>query len=147
MHDADKLLDIFCYDNKQRKPYEIIYGLRITFNDHAFIEDQKAEPKATCLAEISELWKISPPYNLSQVTLNLNLFLVSMLLQKQRYLCHWVPYILYLQYNKQWYQMTNCLLNLMSNFSSFWNCSLSNFVHLHLLVLLNWTVQSKLFLN
>ena len=55
LHDADKLLDIFCYDNKQRKPYEIIYGLGITFNDHAFFEHQKAEPKATCLAEISEL--------------------------------------------------------------------------------------------
>ena len=55
LHDADKLFDIFCYDNKQRKPYEIIYGLRITFNDHAFFEDQKAAPKATCLAEISEL--------------------------------------------------------------------------------------------
>ena len=36
MHDADKLSDIFCYENKQKKPYEIIYGLRITFNDHAF---------------------------------------------------------------------------------------------------------------
>ena len=55
LHDADILLDIFSYDNKQRKPYEIIYGLRITFNDHAFFGDQKAEPKATCLAEISEL--------------------------------------------------------------------------------------------
>ena len=55
MHDADKLFDIFCYDKKQRKPYEIIYGLRITFNDHAFFGDQKAEPKATCLAEMSKL--------------------------------------------------------------------------------------------
>ena len=53
--DADKLFDIFCYDNIQRKPYEIIYGLRITFNNHAFFQDQKAEPKATCLAEISKL--------------------------------------------------------------------------------------------
>ena len=55
LHDADKLFDIFCYDNKQRNPYEIIYGLRIAFNDHAFFEDQKSEPKATCLAEILEL--------------------------------------------------------------------------------------------
>ena len=55
LHDADKLFDIFCNDNKQRKPYESIYGLRITFNDHAFFKDQKAAPKATCLAEISEL--------------------------------------------------------------------------------------------
>ena len=31
----------------------------MTFNDHAFLEDQKAEFKATCLAEISELWKFS----------------------------------------------------------------------------------------
>ena len=31
------------------------YGLRITFNDRAFFEDQKAEPKATSLAKISEL--------------------------------------------------------------------------------------------
>ena len=60
--------DIFCYDKKQRKPYEIIYGLRITFNDHAFFGDQKAEPKAACLSEISELWKVSRPYNFSQVT-------------------------------------------------------------------------------
>ena len=41
--------------DKQRKPYKIVYGLRITFNDHAFFGDQKAEPLATCLAEISEL--------------------------------------------------------------------------------------------
>ena len=45
LHDADKLFDIFCYDNEQRKPYGSIYGLRITFNDHAFFEDQKAEPR------------------------------------------------------------------------------------------------------
>ena len=44
LHDADKLFDIFCYDNKQRKPYKIVYGLRITCNDHAFFGDQKAEP-------------------------------------------------------------------------------------------------------
>ena len=60
LQDADKVFDIFCYDkNKQRKPFEIIYGLKMTFNDHAFFEDQKAEPKATSLAEISELWKFS----------------------------------------------------------------------------------------
>ena len=46
LHDADKLFDIFCYNKKQSKPYESIYGLRITFNDHAFLKDQKAEPKA-----------------------------------------------------------------------------------------------------
>ena len=51
LHDADKLFNIFCYDNKQRKPYESIYGLRITFNNNAFFEDQKAEPKATSLVE------------------------------------------------------------------------------------------------
>ena len=32
-----------------------VLWLEITFNDHAFFEDQKAEPKATSLAEISEL--------------------------------------------------------------------------------------------
>ena len=32
-------------------------------------------------------------------------FLVSMLLQKQRNLCLRLQYILYLQYNKQWYQI------------------------------------------
>ena len=32
-------------------------------------------------------------------------FLVSMLLQKQQNLCLRVQYILYLQYNKQWYQI------------------------------------------
>ena len=36
-------------------PYEIIYGLRITFNDHAFFGVQKAESKATCLAELPKL--------------------------------------------------------------------------------------------
>ena len=51
LHDADKLFNIFCYDNKQRKAYESTYGLRITFNDHAFFEDQKAEPKATSLVK------------------------------------------------------------------------------------------------
>ena len=34
-------------------------------------------------------------------------FLVSMLLQKQRNLCHRVQYILNLQYNKQWYQIVH----------------------------------------
>ena len=79
-----------------------VLWLENNINDHAFFEDQKAEPKATSLAETSEFSKISPPYNLSQVALNLNLFLVSMLLQKQRNLCHRVQYILNLQYNKQW---------------------------------------------
>ena len=52
------------------------------FNDHAFFEDQKPKRKGKCLAEISELRKFSPPYNFLQVTLDLDLFLVSMLLQK-----------------------------------------------------------------
>ena len=46
---------IFFANKKKRKPYEIIYGLRMTFNDHAFFGNQKAEPKAISLAEISEL--------------------------------------------------------------------------------------------
>ena len=47
MKDADKVFDNFCCDkNKQRKPFEIIYGLKMTFNDHAFFKDQKAESKA-----------------------------------------------------------------------------------------------------
>ena len=37
--------------------------------------------------------------------LDLDFFLVSMLLQKQRNLCLQLQYILYLQYNKQWYQI------------------------------------------
>ena len=37
--------------------------------------------------------------------LDLDFFLVSMLLQKQRNLCLRLQYILYLQYNKQWYQI------------------------------------------
>ena len=37
--------------------------------------------------------------------IRLGFFLVSMLLQKQRNLCHRVQYILYLQYNKLWYQI------------------------------------------
>ena len=52
---ADELFDIFCYDNKQRKQFEIPCGLRMTSNDHDFFEDQKAERKGNCLAEISEL--------------------------------------------------------------------------------------------
>ena len=39
--------------------------------------------------------------------IRLGFFLVSMLLQKQRNLCHRVPYILNLQYNKQWYQIVH----------------------------------------
>ena len=63
MQDADKLFHIFCYVNKQRKQCEIQYGMRMTFNDHALFEDQKAERKGKCLAEISEPGKISPPFN------------------------------------------------------------------------------------
>ena len=37
--------------------------------------------------------------------LDLDFFSVSMLLQKQRNLCFRVQYILYLQYNKHWYQI------------------------------------------
>ena len=36
--------------------------------------------------------------------LDLDFFLVSMLLQKQQNLCLRLQYILYPQYNKQWYQ-------------------------------------------
>ena len=49
MRDADKLFDIFCYDDKQRKQYEIKYGLRMMLDDHDFFEDQKAECKGKCL--------------------------------------------------------------------------------------------------
>ena len=46
-------------------------------------------------------------FSISQLftTLDLDFFLVSMLLQKQPNLCLRVQYILYLQYNKQWYQI------------------------------------------
>ena len=46
-------------------------------------------------------------FSISQLfaTLDLDFFLVSMLLQKQRNLCLRLQYILYLQYNKQWYQI------------------------------------------
>ena len=37
--------------------------------------------------------------------LDLDFCLVSMLLQKQRNLCLRLQYILYLQYNKQWYHI------------------------------------------
>ena len=45
-------------------------------------------------------------FSISQLfaMLDLDFFLVSMLLQKQRNLCLRLQYILYLQYNKQWYQ-------------------------------------------
>ena len=39
LQDTDKLFDIFCYDNKQRKQCKIQCDLRITFNDHPFFED------------------------------------------------------------------------------------------------------------
>ena len=55
MQDTDKLFNMFCYDNKQRKQCEIQCGLRMTFNNHPFFEDQKAEHKGKCLAEIPEL--------------------------------------------------------------------------------------------
>ena len=46
-------------------------------------------------------------FSIAQVfaMLDLDFFLVSMLLQKQRNLCLRLQYILYLQYNKQWYQI------------------------------------------
>ena len=53
----------------------------MTFNEDPFFEDQKAEHTGKCLSEISELRKISLPYNFVQVTLDLDIFLVSMLLQ------------------------------------------------------------------
>ena len=40
---------------RNKESHKKLYRLRITFNDHAFFGDQKAEPMATCLAEISEL--------------------------------------------------------------------------------------------
>ena len=98
LHDCDKVFDIFCCDNKQRKPYEIIYGLRITFNDHAFLKIKKQSPRLHALKNFSTLQPFTS-------NIELNLFLISMLLQKQRNLCHRVQYILYLQYNKQWYQI------------------------------------------
>ena len=52
LQDADKVLDIFCYDDKQRKQCKIQYGLRMTSDDHAFFEDQKAERKGKCFATI-----------------------------------------------------------------------------------------------
>ena len=46
-------------------------------------------------------------FSISQLfaMLDLDFFLVSMLLPKQRNLCLRLQYILYLQYNKQWYQI------------------------------------------
>ena len=42
----------------------------MTFNDHPFFEHQKQNTKGKCLAEIAEIKKFSPPYNLLQVTLD-----------------------------------------------------------------------------
>ena len=41
MLDADKLFDVFCYDDKQRKQCEIQYGLKMTSEDHAFFKLKK----------------------------------------------------------------------------------------------------------
>ena len=54
----------------KKKQSEIQCGLKMTFNDHPFFEEQKAEHKGKCLAEILALWKNSLPYNFVQVTLD-----------------------------------------------------------------------------
>ena len=70
------------YDNKQRKQCKIQCGLRMTFNDHPFLKIKKQNTKVKCLAETSELLNFSLLENFTQVTLDLNLFLVSMQFQK-----------------------------------------------------------------
>ena len=51
LHDSDKVFDIFCYGNQQRKPYEIIYGLRITFID--LLKIKKQSPRLHALKNFS----------------------------------------------------------------------------------------------
>ena len=57
-------------------------------------------------ATLEENYQNFENFSISQLfaMLDLDFFLVSMLLQKQRILCLRLQYILYLQYNKQWYQ-------------------------------------------
>ena len=78
--------------------------------------------------------------------LDLDFFLVSMLLQKQRNLCLRLQYILYLQYNKQWYQIACQIycqifflleLQLFELLIAFFNSYFFNFVILYLSVFLN----------
>ena len=78
--------------------------------------------------------------------LDLDFFLVSMLLQKQRNLCLRLQYILYLQYNKQWYQIAcQIYCQIFITFRTvafritncFFNSYFSNFVLLYLSVFLN----------
>ena len=73
-------------------------------------------------------------------------FLISMLLQKQRNLCLRLQYILYLQYNKQWYQIARQIYcQIFISFRTvdfritdcFFNSYFSNFVFLYLSVFLN----------
>ena len=42
MQDTDKLFDIFCYDDKQRKECKIQYGLKMTSDDHVFFLRSKS---------------------------------------------------------------------------------------------------------
>ena len=58
-------------------------------------------------ATLEENYQNFENFSISQLfaMLDLDFFLVSMLLQKQRNLCLRLQYILYLQYNKQWYQI------------------------------------------
>ena len=55
LQDIDKLFDVFCYDEKQRKSLEREYKLRMTSDDYAFYEDQKGDRKARCLDKVIPL--------------------------------------------------------------------------------------------
>ena len=152
---ADKVFDIFCYDNRQKSHLKLHMARKRHLMIMLFLKIKKQNSRLHVWQKYQNFGNFLI-IQLSQVTLNLNLFLVGMLLQKQQNLCQRVQYILYLQYNKQWYQIVHYiyLLNflpfrivafLITNCVS--NSYFSNFVLLHLSVLLNWTVQSKLFLN
>ena len=51
LQDADKVLDIFYNDDKQRKQCKIQYCLRMTSDDHAFVKIKKQNARVNVLQQ------------------------------------------------------------------------------------------------
>ena len=49
MSDVEKLVDIFCEGNQQRRELEKKYRLQMTQDDFLFYKEQKGPQKARCL--------------------------------------------------------------------------------------------------
>ena len=52
LEDVEKLFDVYCSDEQQRRQMEMRHCLRMATEDYAFYEDQKTERKCRCLDDV-----------------------------------------------------------------------------------------------